>query len=182
MSDSSRDQSRGSTGSLSSSITSIPDLPSPKMLNSIRQPAFRRDGRVAEGARLESVFRGNSNVGSNPTLSAIRINSFCKLLPRENHHKSSKREPFQRTFFLLRCDCLLRRERAIRSFTPRDGLQYSTLSLAGTIQREVSAQETPLAASAMIDPRSTAPAWPATNAAAPTAACGYDPSFALHGF
>jgi hypothetical protein len=30
----------------------------------------RRDGRVVEGARLESVFRGNSNVGSNPTLSA----------------------------------------------------------------------------------------------------------------
>jgi len=29
-----------------------------------------RDGRVVEGARLESVFRGNSNVGSNPTLSA----------------------------------------------------------------------------------------------------------------
>jgi hypothetical protein len=25
---------------------------------------------VAEGARLESVFGGNSNVGSNPTLSA----------------------------------------------------------------------------------------------------------------
>jgi hypothetical protein len=25
---------------------------------------------VVEGARLESVFRGNSNVGSNPTLSA----------------------------------------------------------------------------------------------------------------
>jgi DNA-binding NarL/FixJ family response regulator len=34
-------------------------------------PSNRRDGRVAEGARLESVFRGNSNVGSNPTLSAI---------------------------------------------------------------------------------------------------------------
>ncbi len=33
-------------------------------------PVKRRDGRVAEGARLESVFRGNSNVGSNPTLSA----------------------------------------------------------------------------------------------------------------
>ena len=32
----------------------------------------RRDGRVAEGARLESVFRGNSNVGSNPTLSASK--------------------------------------------------------------------------------------------------------------
>ena len=26
---------------------------------------------MVEGARLESVFRGNSNVGSNPTLSAI---------------------------------------------------------------------------------------------------------------
>ena len=26
---------------------------------------------MAEGARLESVFRGNSNVGSNPTLSAM---------------------------------------------------------------------------------------------------------------
>jgi hypothetical protein len=29
-----------------------------------------RDGRVAEGARLESVFTGNRNVGSNPTPSA----------------------------------------------------------------------------------------------------------------
>ena len=28
---------------------------------------------MAEGARLESVFRGNSNVGSNPTLSAIQF-------------------------------------------------------------------------------------------------------------
>ena len=28
---------------------------------------------MAEGARLESVFRGNSNVGSNPTLSAIFV-------------------------------------------------------------------------------------------------------------
>jgi hypothetical protein len=28
---------------------------------------------VAEGARLESVFRGNSNVGSNPTLSASHL-------------------------------------------------------------------------------------------------------------
>jgi hypothetical protein len=37
-----------------------------------RSPSIvRRDGRVAEGARLESVFRGNSNVGSNPTLSAM---------------------------------------------------------------------------------------------------------------
>ena len=37
----------------------------------------RRDGRVAEGARLESVFTRKGNVGSNPTLSAIltRINT-----------------------------------------------------------------------------------------------------------
>src|SRR5438876_5373433 len=31
---------------------------------------MRRDVRVVEGARLESVCRGNSTVGSNPTLSA----------------------------------------------------------------------------------------------------------------
>ncbi len=34
-------------------------------------PLNRRDVRVVEGARLESVCRGNSTVGSNPTLSAI---------------------------------------------------------------------------------------------------------------
>jgi hypothetical protein len=33
---------------------------------------------VAEGARLESVFRGNSNEGSNPSLSAKLID-FNKL-------------------------------------------------------------------------------------------------------
>src|SRR5687767_15537530 len=32
-----------------------------------------RDVRVVEGARLESVCRGNSTVGSNPTLSAILL-------------------------------------------------------------------------------------------------------------
>ena len=31
----------------------------------------RRGGRVVEGARLESVFTGNRNEGSNPSLSAI---------------------------------------------------------------------------------------------------------------
>jgi hypothetical protein len=30
----------------------------------------RRGGRAVEGARLESVFTGNRNVGSNPTPSA----------------------------------------------------------------------------------------------------------------
>ena len=35
--------------------------------------ADRRDGRVAEGARLESVYTGNRIVGSNPTLSARKL-------------------------------------------------------------------------------------------------------------
>src|ERR1700687_343440 len=42
----------------------------PTLVNSMRRSHNWRDGRVVEGARLESVFRGNSNVGSNPTLSA----------------------------------------------------------------------------------------------------------------
>ena len=33
----------------------------------------RRDGRVVEGARLESVYTSNRIVGSNPTLSAINL-------------------------------------------------------------------------------------------------------------
>ena len=32
-----------------------------------------RGGRVVEGARLESVYRGNSIMGSNPILSAIYL-------------------------------------------------------------------------------------------------------------
>jgi len=40
-------------------------------------PLNRRDVRVVEGARLESVCRGNSTVGSNPTLSAI--NNYLKV-------------------------------------------------------------------------------------------------------
>jgi hypothetical protein len=43
--------------------------------------AAGRDGREAEGARLESVCRGNSTVGSNPTLSAN-----YKSLPFNNLH------------------------------------------------------------------------------------------------
>ena len=38
---------------------------------------------MAEGARLESVFRGNSNVGSNPTLSAssmLRVGARATIL------------------------------------------------------------------------------------------------------
>jgi hypothetical protein len=40
----------------------------------------RRDGRVAEGARLESVYTGNRIGGSNPSLSAIT--SVILHLPR----------------------------------------------------------------------------------------------------
>ncbi len=37
----------------------------------IRDP-IRRGGRVVEGAALEMLFRGNSNEGSNPSLSVSR--------------------------------------------------------------------------------------------------------------
>src|SRR5262245_59771799 len=43
-------------------------------------PLERRDVRVAEGARLESVCRGNSTVGSNPTLSAMNLQVFLNQL------------------------------------------------------------------------------------------------------
>src|SRR5450432_3181944 len=57
-------------------VTLLILLPCPKggdVPHVILLKANRRDGRVVEGARLESVFRGNSNVGSNPTLSAIKF-------------------------------------------------------------------------------------------------------------
>src|SRR5208283_2127361 len=55
----------------------------------IKEPlhtARRRDGRVAEGARLESVFRGNSNVGSNPTLSASSFEHQYLSIPAGADH------------------------------------------------------------------------------------------------
>src|SRR5258707_8949535 len=39
----------------------------------------RRDGRVVEGARLESVYRGNSIEGSNPSLSASNLFKIKKI-------------------------------------------------------------------------------------------------------
>ena len=50
------------------SLTLSGSPPSGKLL----VPFERRDVRVVEGARLESVCRGNSTVGSNPTLSATK--------------------------------------------------------------------------------------------------------------
>jgi hypothetical protein len=54
----------------------------------------RRDGRVAEGARLESVFTRKGNVGSNPTLSAITLVSMvykalARNLPKIRHNLTS---------------------------------------------------------------------------------------------
>ena len=39
---------------------------------------------MVEGARLESVFRGNSNEGSNPSLSASNAKDVCRDL---NHSR-----------------------------------------------------------------------------------------------
>ena len=44
---------------------------------------------MVEGARLESVFRGNSNVGSNPTLSAslgVDLWNLTKISVSTNNH------------------------------------------------------------------------------------------------
>lgn len=46
-------------------------LPNPHGETGRREGKGRRGGRVVEGARLESVFTGNRNAGSNPALSAI---------------------------------------------------------------------------------------------------------------
>src|SRR5262249_14972251 len=51
--------------------------------HSLKIGPIRRGGRVAEGARLESVFTGNRNVGSNPTPSAnICFALFCQQKQR----------------------------------------------------------------------------------------------------
>jgi hypothetical protein len=46
------------------------DYSAPARKDALPRAALRRDGRVAEGARLESVYTGNRIVGSNPTPSA----------------------------------------------------------------------------------------------------------------
>ena len=62
-------------------------------------PLKRRDVRVVEGARLESVCRGNSTVGSNPTLSAnsslhsawaARVGFQEKPIRAESHRATSQ--------------------------------------------------------------------------------------------
>ena len=48
-------------------------LPNPRGKTGRRECTRRRGGRVVEGARLESVFTGDRNAGSNPALSANDI-------------------------------------------------------------------------------------------------------------
>ena len=50
---------------------------------------------MAEGARLESVFTGNRNVGSNPTLSAIIFHKHMILL--NNTHRADLSRRVSRT-------------------------------------------------------------------------------------
>jgi hypothetical protein len=53
---------------------------------SARRNVRRRDGRVAEGARLESVFTRKGNVGSNPTLSASYLTESTTFSFRADVH------------------------------------------------------------------------------------------------
>ena len=68
-------------------------------------PLARRDGREAEGARLESVCRGNPTVGSNPTLSAIP--SFFSVigcsLPFQFPVRPSEKTPESRRILVSGC-------------------------------------------------------------------------------
>jgi hypothetical protein len=71
-------------------------------------PLERRDVRVVEGARLESVCRGNSTVGSNPTLSAnlrsrlpstreLRLASHAKVVRRSAERAKEDRAIHRRS-------------------------------------------------------------------------------------
>jgi hypothetical protein len=57
-------------GPATSQSTSQPDWTELAGRAKLLIPFVRRDVRVVEGARLESVCRGNSTEGSNPSLSA----------------------------------------------------------------------------------------------------------------
>ena len=45
----------------------------------VNRDPIRRGGRVVEGAALEMLFRGNSNEGSNPSLSVLRSQSEFRI-------------------------------------------------------------------------------------------------------
>src|SRR5438094_4626390 len=58
-------------------------------IKSEKTPVRRRDGRVAEGARLESVYTGNRIGGSNPSLSA----SFSFAVSTPEYYLRSRPRP-----------------------------------------------------------------------------------------
>jgi hypothetical protein len=62
-----------------------------------RKFTARRDGRVAEGARLESVYTLTGIGGSNPSLSAIRFNDLANA-PQQGVNSQCQ------TKIVLRCD------------------------------------------------------------------------------
>src|SRR5262245_39987118 len=75
----------------------LPDLP---RVGRSRAPRMRgRDGRVAEGARLESVYTGNRIVGSNPTPSAKAPDFFSTqgTRPRPSLALGGSRRTYQHT-------------------------------------------------------------------------------------
>ena len=59
---------------------------------------------MAEGARLESVFRGNSNVGSNPTLSAISLGSGPDFFDFLDAHGLPGEDRAETNFFAVQTD------------------------------------------------------------------------------
>ena len=72
---------RSTLGGLTQFVITIQGLRDQPLACKLLIPKTRRDVRVVEGARLESVCRGNSTVGSNPTLSAsLRSPAFVREL------------------------------------------------------------------------------------------------------
>ena len=90
----------------------------------------RRDGRVAEGARLESVYTGNRIVGSNPTLSA---SIFAAWKPRPDCGRNTRPSRFEihRGAFQF---CLLpTRPRARRAGTSVSAMMFKARSRSASV-------------------------------------------------
>src|SRR5437868_6841932 len=79
----------------------------------------RRDGRVAEGARLESVFTRKANVGSNPTLSVSKseLQRNCPTAFREIRERCPFSASFAPETGLERADCGMNQSRVSRVFS-----------------------------------------------------------------
>ena len=76
--------------------TSSSDCSLPAHDSTHRQPGLRRGARVAESGSLENCCRGNSTVGSIPTLSAIifKPNTFgLKIMARSRHLQQQMADP-----------------------------------------------------------------------------------------